>query len=64
MESKDLEEIIRVVVDEHAEDVGRWQANAHVTSPLYLALMKYQGAQFQVLRDLRNWIENGVVPRG
>lgn len=62
MTTESLTEIIRVVIDEHAEDVGRWIGEAQGDSPLSIALLKYHAAQFWLIRDLRMWIENGTIP--
>lgn len=63
MDAKTLIEISRVIVDEHSEDVGRWMSEIHVASPLYLMLAEYQTAQFFLLRELREYIDSGSLPR-
>jgi hypothetical protein len=64
MDPKDLSEITRVIVDDHAEDVGRWLAELPFSSPLYIVLDKYQSSMFYVLREIKEYIQDGKLPNG
>ena len=62
MTREQLTEISDIVINEHAQDVGRFMKDCPSNSPLGLALLKYMGAQYDFMRDLRLWIDEGIVP--
>lgn len=57
-----LNEIADVIRGEHAQDVGRWQADVPSNSVLGIILSNYFQAQINVLKDIRKYLDSGAIP--